>query len=50
MVRRLDDGVPRPGDSPDAVQRGIDALWDRLREMRRAMRADLGAARSDSGR
>ncbi|MEV5311205.1 hypothetical protein [Streptomyces sp. NPDC052610] len=50
MVRRLDDGVPGPGDSPAAVQRDIDALWERLREMRRAMRADLGAARSDSGR
>nr|WP_202437706.1 hypothetical protein [Streptomyces sp. SID5910] len=50
MVRRLDDGVPRPGDSPAAAQAGVDALWERLREMRREMRADLGASRADSGR
>ncbi|MBG0851833.1 hypothetical protein I2W78_08240 [Streptomyces spinoverrucosus] len=50
MVRRLDDGVPRPGDSPPAAQRRIDALWDRLREMRRQMRADLGESRADLGR
>ncbi|MEU3663700.1 hypothetical protein AB0E77_28745 [Streptomyces sp. NPDC032940] len=50
MIRRLDDGVPRPGDSPAAVQAGIDALWERLREMRREMRADLGSTRADSGR
>ncbi|UQI45766.1 hypothetical protein M1P56_16090 [Streptomyces sp. HU2014] len=50
MVRRLDDGVPRPGDAPAAVQEGIDALWERLRELRREMRADLGATRADSGR
>ncbi|WP_199800627.1 hypothetical protein [Streptomyces marianii] len=42
-LRRLDDCVPRPGDSPAAVREDIDALWGRLREMRRAMRADLGA-------
>ncbi|WJV44691.1 hypothetical protein [Streptomyces flavofungini] len=42
-LRRLDDGVPRPGDSLDAAQREIDALWERLRELRRGMRADLGA-------
>ncbi|MFI2375505.1 hypothetical protein ACH5AO_10595 [Streptomyces sp. NPDC018964] len=49
MVRRLDDGVPRRGDSPAAVQEGIDALWERLRGMRREMRADLGVSRADSG-
>ncbi|MFD3521810.1 hypothetical protein [Streptomyces sp. NPDC058653] len=41
-LRRLDDGVPRAGDSPDAAQGEIDALWERLRELRRGMRADLG--------
>ncbi|MFJ7196314.1 MULTISPECIES: hypothetical protein [unclassified Streptomyces] len=46
-LRRMDDGVPRPGDSPAAAQRDIDALWGRLREMRRAMRADLGAEGED---
>ncbi|MCT9075987.1 hypothetical protein [Streptomyces fulvoviolaceus] len=50
MVRRLDDGVPRAGDSPAAVQAGIDALWGGLRAMRRALRADLGASRADLGR
>ncbi|MET8824408.1 hypothetical protein ABZX40_07600 [Streptomyces sp. NPDC004610] len=50
MVRRLDEGGPRQGDSPTAVKEGIDALWDRLRAMRGEMRADLGASRADSGR
>lgn len=43
-LRRLDDGVPRPGDSLDTAQGEIDALWERLRELRRGMRADLGAS------
>ncbi|MEU7467803.1 hypothetical protein AB0A94_04430 [Streptomyces sp. NPDC044984] len=43
-LRRLDDGVPRPGDSLDAAQGEIDALWERLRKLRRGMRADLGAS------
>jgi hypothetical protein len=43
-LRRLDDGVPRPGDSLDAAQGEIDPLWERLRELRRGMRADLGAS------
>jgi hypothetical protein len=42
-LRRLDDGAPRPGDSLDAAQAGIDALWERLRVLRRGMRRDLGA-------
>lgn len=50
MVRRLDDGVARAGDAPAVVQESIDALWTRLREMRRTMRADLGASRADVGR
>ncbi|MCC3771980.1 hypothetical protein [Streptomyces sp. UNOC14_S4] len=45
-LRRLDDGVPRPGDSLDAVRAEIDALWERLRELRGGMRADLGAPRA----
>ncbi|GGW43438.1 hypothetical protein GCM10010503_20100 [Streptomyces lucensis JCM 4490] len=43
-LRRLDDGAPRPGDSLDAAQGEIDVLWERLRELRRGMRADLGAS------
>ncbi|MFG2231325.1 hypothetical protein ACGFNX_15160 [Streptomyces sp. NPDC048723] len=50
MLRRLDDGARRPGDSPAAAHAAIESLWARLREMRREMRADLGASRSDSGR
>ncbi|MFI7243714.1 hypothetical protein [Streptomyces qinglanensis] len=49
-VRRLDEGVPRDGDSPSAAQRRIDALWGRLRQARREMRAELGVSRSDCGR
>ncbi|MFJ1546095.1 hypothetical protein [Streptomyces sp. NPDC088246] len=50
MVRRLDDGVLRAGDSPATAQASIDTLWGRLREMRHEMRADLGASRANSGR
>ncbi|WEO94883.1 hypothetical protein A6P39_013145 [Streptomyces sp. FXJ1.172] len=50
MVRRLDEGAARTGDAPDAVRAGIDAQWNRLRRMRREMRADLGASGVDSGR
>lgn len=50
MVRRLDAGVPRAGDSPAAVQEGIDARWAGLRRMRGEMRAQLGVSRADSGR
>ncbi|MFJ9867949.1 hypothetical protein [Streptomyces sp. NPDC101165] len=50
MVRRLDEGAPRAGDSPGAVQQGIDALWGGLRRIRRAMRVELGASWVDFGR
>lgn len=50
MVRRLDDGGLRAGDSQAAVQESIDALWSRLRRIRRAMRVELGASRVDFGR
>jgi len=50
MVRRLDDGVPRAGDSAVVVQENLDALWGRLRETWRDMRAELGASRADLGR
>ena len=43
-LRRLDGGVPRPGDSLDAAREEIDALWERLRELRRGMRTDLGTS------
>ncbi|MFF8731207.1 hypothetical protein ACF073_32680 [Streptomyces sp. NPDC015171] len=50
MVRRLDDGAPRAGDSPAAAWASIDELWGRLRRMRRELRTELGAFRADSGR
>lgn len=50
MVRRLDGGVPREGDSTAAVQERVDVLWRRLREMRREMRAELGVPRVFRGR
>ncbi|MGW1757757.1 hypothetical protein [Streptomyces mirabilis] len=50
MVRCLDDGVARVGDSPVVVQDSIEALCGRLRETRREMRAELGASRADFGR
>lgn len=50
ILKRLDGGTPRPGDSLDAAQAGIDELWERLRVLRRDMRVDLGVSRSDSGR
>ncbi|MFB7631054.1 hypothetical protein ACFC0M_08900 [Streptomyces sp. NPDC056149] len=43
-LRRLDEGNPRPGDSLDTVRGEVDALWERLRDLRRGMRADLGAS------
>ncbi|MFJ4677757.1 MULTISPECIES: hypothetical protein [unclassified Kitasatospora] len=50
MVRRLDAGTPRAGDSPAAAQQGIDTGWAGLRRVRDEMRAQLGVSRSDSGR
>ncbi|GAB7184446.1 hypothetical protein ATKI12_4277 [Kitasatospora sp. Ki12] len=49
MVRRLDVGAPRAGDSPVAVRQGIDARWAGLRRVRDEMRAQLGVSRADSG-
>ncbi|MBE9500447.1 MULTISPECIES: hypothetical protein [Streptomyces] len=49
-VRRLDEGAPRDGDSPSAAQRRIDALWGRLRQARREMRAELGVSPSGPDR
>ncbi|MFJ7150980.1 hypothetical protein ACIQVT_22690 [Streptomyces sp. NPDC100445] len=49
MVRRPDDGVPGPGDSPAAARESIDELWDRLRRVRREMRVEVGAFRADRG-
>ena len=50
MVRRLDDGAVRAGDSSAAVQESIAALWGGLRRMRSAMRVELGTSWADFGR
>ncbi|GAA2136562.1 hypothetical protein GCM10009760_16190 [Kitasatospora kazusensis] len=50
MVRRLDGGPTRTGDSAVAVRENIDALWAALRRMRGEMRDQLGASRADFGR
>ncbi|MFE1828809.1 hypothetical protein [Streptomyces yangpuensis] len=50
MIRRLDVGAPRPGESPAAARAAIDSLWARLRDMRREMRADQGASGAECGR
>ncbi|MEU6945227.1 hypothetical protein ABZ957_08320 [Streptomyces sp. NPDC046316] len=50
MVRRLDEGLARPGDSSAAAHDAVESLWVQLRDMRREMRADLGVSRSDHGR
>nr|WSX49650.1 hypothetical protein OG409_12250 [Streptomyces sp. NBC_00974] len=42
QVKRLERGAPDPGESMEAVVEEQQALWDPLREMRAAMRADLG--------
>jgi hypothetical protein len=43
-LRRLADGTARPDESPAAAKADIEALWDRLRTLRREMREELGAA------
>ncbi|MEU1378519.1 hypothetical protein [Streptomyces albidoflavus] len=50
MVKRLDAGAPREGDSVTGAQERIDVLWHLLREMRRRMRAELGVPATAGGR
>ncbi|MFF2699503.1 hypothetical protein ACFVUQ_14185 [Streptomyces cyaneofuscatus] len=40
MVRRIDDGAPRQGDSVAAARERLDALWRQLRDVRRQMRSE----------
>ncbi|MGW7327805.1 hypothetical protein ACWGIU_04140, partial [Streptomyces sp. NPDC054840] len=44
QVKRLERGAPDPGESMESAARAQHGLWDPLREMRAAMRADLGVA------
>ncbi|MEV7215772.1 hypothetical protein AB0O31_22105 [Kitasatospora cineracea] len=50
MVRRLDGGVLRPGDAPEAARERIAALWTARRRIQAEMRFQLGVSRSDAGR
>ncbi|MFE9012868.1 hypothetical protein [Streptomyces cyaneofuscatus] len=40
MVRRIDGGAPREGDSVAAARERLDALWRQLRHVRREMRTE----------
>ncbi|MGW4439159.1 hypothetical protein ACWELO_25945 [Streptomyces sp. NPDC004596] len=44
LVKRLDMGERRPGDSLEALQGRLDGLWDCLVVLREVMRRDLGLA------
>ncbi|MGJ0152653.1 hypothetical protein ACR3S4_04720 [Streptomyces sp. CH8.1] len=47
QVKRLERGTPEDGETMAAVSRDQQEIWILLREMRAAMRADLGV--SDGG-
>ncbi|MCV2461337.1 hypothetical protein OEB94_18850 [Streptomyces sp. ICN988] len=42
QVKRLERGEPRPGETVESASQAQSEIWDQLREMRRAMRQDLG--------
>ncbi|MGQ4471932.1 hypothetical protein ACN6K6_004718 [Streptomyces violaceoruber] len=42
QVMRLERGEPGPEDTVESASQAQSEIWDRLREMRRAMRQDLG--------
>ncbi|WP_405438313.1 hypothetical protein OG373_13000 [Streptomyces avidinii] len=41
-MKRLERGTPEAGESMESAVEAQQAIWDPLREMRAAMRADLG--------
>ncbi|MFF4577051.1 hypothetical protein ACFY15_01375 [Streptomyces sp. NPDC001373] len=47
QVKRLERGDPEEGETMATVSRAQQEVWDLLREMRAAMRADLGVSSSD---
>ncbi|MFC9295539.1 hypothetical protein ACFTWH_26055 [Streptomyces sp. NPDC057011] len=47
QVKRLERGAPDPGESMDRAAEAQQAIWAPLREMRAAMRADLGVSREE---
>ncbi|QVJ00790.1 hypothetical protein KGD82_20210 [Nocardiopsis eucommiae] len=44
LVRRLDIGRPRPGETYEAAERKRQEVWIWLAKLRAAMRADLGVS------
>ncbi|MFI6146273.1 hypothetical protein [Streptomyces sp. NPDC051109] len=44
QVKRLERDEPEAGETMDTVSRAQYGIWDLLREMRAAMRADLGVS------
>ncbi|MFC9269063.1 hypothetical protein ACFTXJ_14985 [Streptomyces zhihengii] len=44
LVKRLNAGSTRPGDSLDRIQQRLDELWGQLSVLRDEMRRDLGIA------
>ncbi|MFE1788026.1 MULTISPECIES: hypothetical protein [Streptomyces] len=47
QVKRLERGAPEAGETMETVSRAQQAIWDLLREMRAAMRVDLGVSAAD---
>ncbi|WP_063753268.1 hypothetical protein [Streptomyces sp. NRRL S-87] len=50
IVKRLQSGTQRESDGPQRIRAHLDAARDRLHELRREMRADLGVAEVTSPR
>ncbi|MFH7598590.1 hypothetical protein WDV06_26375 [Streptomyces racemochromogenes] len=47
QVKRLERGAPEAGETMETVSRAQQEIWDLLREMRAAMRVDLGVSAAD---
>lgn len=48
QVKRLERGAPDPGESMEAAGEAQQGVWEPLRVMRAAMRADLGVSGGES--
>ncbi|MFI1423101.1 hypothetical protein ACH4VX_35110 [Streptomyces sp. NPDC020731] len=42
LVKRLDAGQPRQGETVEELSRRVDGLWEKLSDLRDEMRRDLG--------
>ncbi|GAQ59865.1 hypothetical protein [Streptomyces scabiei] len=47
QVKRLERGAPGPGETMETAARAQHEVWDMLRQMRTAMRHDLGVTHED---